>query len=276
MSKPNMHQSDVSMMLRCGFDYYLTRVMGKRKPPVVRMVEGTAVHKAGEFNLLSKIDSGALLPESDVLDIARDSLNEEWDVEGISLSGEEKAAGEKKVKGLATDAAIRMAQCEHRNLAPAIDPLYVERPFRLEHPSLPFNIQGTIDTQALVDGGTALRDRKTARVAPPNSRAHTSMQLTIYSLGLKTLDGVPPKEIYLDTIVDAKSGPRLVTHSTERTQEDYRMELDRMTLVYDAAAKGVFLPADPGDWKCSREYCRHWQDECPYGRRNRKRMDHIF
>lgn len=134
MPKPNFHQSQLWVALECGMAYMHRYVNGHRRPPSVRMLEGTAVHKAGELNLSSKIESGELLPESDVCDIARDSLNQDWAVEGVQLSEDEKAIGELKAKGVATDTAVRMARTEHRILAPAIEPLHVERRFRLEHP----------------------------------------------------------------------------------------------------------------------------------------------
>ncbi len=269
MSKPDLHQSQVSMLLMCAKDYELTYVQGLRMPPVVRMLEGTAVHRAGEKNLTSKIESGILLPESDVLDIARDSLNEEWDKEGVALSSDEKRAGESMTKGRAADAAVRMARYEHRTLAPALDVVHVERPFRIAHPSLEFNISGTVDTQTQ----TAIRDRKTARITPPPSRAHNSLQLTLYHLGIKTIDGEAPAEIWQDTIVDLKTGPRISSVETVRTKEDYAQAIELMNVSYGAIRKGVFLPAHPDSWRCSKEYCRHWENNCPFGRRNRKRMD---
>ncbi len=270
--KPNMHQSQVWLALECGMAYYHRYVQGIRRPPSVRMVEGTAVHKAGEFNLTSKIESGVLLPESDVCDIARDSLNQEWEGEGVQLSIEEKAAGESKVRGSATDAAVRMARAEHATLAPSLNPTHVERRFRLEHPDLPFNIQGTIDTQEV---GQVLRDRKTSRKTPPVSKAHTSSQLSLYGLAIKALDGIAPPKMYLDTIVDLKSGPRIVSYETERGPEDYAMELRRMQAVYTAIEKGVFLPCNSDNWMCQQKYCPFWQDVCEFGRRNRTRLDDI-
>lgn len=250
--------------------YFHRHVMKVASPPSVRMVEGTAVHRAGEFNLTSKIESGELLPESDVCDIARDSLNQEWDGEGVQLSIEEKAAGESKVKGSATDAAVRMARAEHRILAPSIEPAYVERRFRLEHPDLPFNIQGTIDTQEITG---RIRDRKTSRKTPPISKAHTSSQLSLYGLAVKSLDGKAPDKMYLDTIVDLKTGPKIVTYETTREPEDFAMELRRMQTVYGAIEKGVFLPCNADNWMCQQKYCPFWEDVCEYGRRGRKRMD---
>jgi hypothetical protein len=270
MSKPNMHQSQVSLALNCGMAYYHRYVRLIKRSPSVRMIEGTAVHRAGEMNLTSKIQSGVLLPESDVLDIARDSLNEEWALEGVQLSEEEQSIGKAKVMGQSTDAAVRMAQIEHRNLAPVVDPAYVERRFRIEHPDLPFNIQGTIDTQ---EKNGNIRDRKTAKKTPPASKADTSSQLSIYALAVKALDGAAPEKLYLDTIVDLKTGPKIVTYETTRGPEDYRMELDRMTRVYDAIQKGVFLPCNSDHWMCQQKYCPHWQDDCEFGRRNRNRMD---
>lgn len=268
--KPNMHQSQVWFALNCGMAYYHRYVRMIARPPSVRMVEGTAVHKAGELNLLHKIEEGQLLPESDVLDIARDALNESWQAEGVQLSEDEKTVGAAKVQGQAIDASVRMAQVEHRNLAPAINPSHVERRFRIEHPDLPFNIQGTIDTQE-VNGN--IRDRKTSKKTPPASKAHTSSQLSLYALAVKALDGKAPETLYLDTIVDLNSGPRIVTYETTRDVQDFAMELDRMTRVYEAIGKGVFLPCNSDNWMCQQKYCSYWQDECEFGRRGRNRMD---
>lgn len=268
---PVFHQSRLYTMLACGQAYMHRYVYGRVYPPSIRMAEGTAVHKAAELDLQSKIASGDLLPEDDVLDAARDTLVKNWE-EGVTLLPDERGTSIAKLRGEATDTAVRMAQAGHRILAPTIQPEFVERRFEIEHPDLPFTIRGTIDVQERTDGKLRLRDFKTAKKTPAADRAEKSTQLTIYSMGVAANDGAYPDEVCIDTIVDLKRETKVVSQSSVRDMHDFNQAIRRMQLAYDAIEKGVFLPCNEDSWMCSEKFCPHWENDCEFGRRGRKRM----
>lgn len=265
--KPRIHQSQMNTLFRCGMQYFKRYVEGLIVPPSISMIRGTGTHAAVGKNLIHKRDTGALLDRAEVADAARDAVNAAWGESGAYLTEEDRTVPEKLLRGQAVQTAISLAQCHHAELAPALQPVHIERPFRLEHPDLAFDLQGTIDLQ---EPGT-LRDLKTSSKSPAKGIADSSMQLTFYSMAINALDKTPPERICLDYAVSTKT-PKIVTQETTRGPDDWRQLLDRANAMYDAIQKGVFLPTNPDNWVCSEKYCGYWKDACPYGRKNRKRV----
>lgn len=265
-SKPILHQSQISAYLRCGMQYYWRYVQDLIAPPSVALIRGTATHTAVDKNLEHKRDHGRLLDADAVADIARDSVNEEWE-RGEVLIDEDSTP--KKAQGETVDGAVRLATFHHETHADSLEPVYIERPFRFGSPALAVDLQGTIDLQE----PTRLRDLKTAAKTPAATVAENSLQLTMYSMAAKVLDGVAPVSLHLDTLVDLKKGPSLVIQSTTRGPEDWQSLLHRVNTMNDAIEKGVFLPTNPDNWVCSKRFCGYWNDICPFGRANRNRTE---
>jgi hypothetical protein len=118
-----------------------------------------------------------------------------------------------------------------------------------------------------------LRDLKTKAKTPKENDADNSIQLTMYSMAVKVLDGVAPESIHLDTLVDLKTGPKLDVQTTTRGPDDWKALMHLVVEVNTAIEKGVFLPTTPDNWVCSEKFCGYWKDVCPYGRRNRNRTE---
>lgn len=264
--KPILHQSQITAYLRCGMQYFFRYVEDRIAPPSVALIRGTATHTAVDCNLIHKRDHGQLLDADAVADIARDSVNEEWERGEVLL---DEDATPMTAKGDTVDGAVRLATLHHGVLAPRLEPVHVERPFRIGSPALPVDLQGTIDLQE----PTRLRDLKTAAKTPAASVVENSLQLTMYSMAVKTMDGVAPESLHLDTLVDLKSGPALNIQSTTRGPEDWQSLLHRINTMNSAIEKGVFLPTNPDNWVCSKKFCGYWNDICPFGRANRKRAE---
>jgi hypothetical protein len=227
------------------------------------MIVGTATHKSIEKNLIEKRDNKTLLSTEAVTEIAADTLKNTWAGENPVLSDEEKEQGEKKVKGDAIDTAVSLATLHHRELAPKIEPVHLEREVYLELNGFPYDLKGFVDIQE-PDG---IRDTKTSSKSPDAGAAEKSTQLRFYSLARTVLDGLPPAKASLDFLVKKKA-PEAITVSTQMQESDHHRFLDRVSRVADAIQKGAFTPAPPDSWACSERWCGYWS-RCPHGTRQK-------
>jgi len=264
MKKPVLHQSQIGTWDHCPMQYYFRYVKGRIKPPGVALIRGQGVHQAAEKDLTAKRDNGALLPDDEVTDIARDTVVSYWQQNGVRLSDDEKAQGEKAVIAETIDTAVGLAATHHGELAPVLEPVHIERPWKLELQGCPVDLQGTIDLQE----PQSLRDLKTSAKSPTRTAAETSLQLTMYHLAASKLDGVQPEQVALDFLVSTKT-PKIVTLRSTRDPSDWQQLLDRVAVMAQAIDAGVFVPRLPDHWICSDKWCGYWRDECPFGRRHR-------
>ena len=261
--KPVLHKSQINLFDKCGMAYLFRYVDGLRIPPGTAAVVGISTHKAAAVDLTAKRDSGFLLADSRVRDIARDALNETWQAEGVTLAPAEKFNGEKRTRGEAVDAVVALAGLHHAKLAPTISPKHIERPFTVEMQNFPVDLSGIIDLQE-ADG--TLRDLKTTGKAPGDDAADKNLDLTCYGLAARALDHVAPARMALDFLVRGKK-PRLETQLTTRTEGMYRAFLMRVEAVSRAIEAGAFTPCSPDFWLCGPKFCGYWKDVCPYGRK---------
>lgn len=262
--KPSLSPSRLDMLSRCGMQYYFRYVEGKIIRPGVAMVIGTATHKAIEANLRNKIETGSLLAEEAVAQTASEALKDTWLGDEPRLDEEEAKEGEAAVKGSAIDTAVSLSKAHHKVLAPTIKPIYVERGFRLELKSNPFDLTGYIDIQE-ADG---IRDTKTVGKSPQGEEADKSVQLTAYALAAKINGGPDPAKVSLDYLVKTKE-PKVLTLSSTRSTADYKGLLLRMERAAEVIEKGAFYPTSPDNWVCSARFCGYWESVCPHGKRSR-------
>lgn len=260
--KPKLHWSQISMLCRCGIQYEMRYVKGISRPPAIALIVGSATHVSIEKNLKHKMDNKALLKDDEVRQIAADDVNQRWQNEGADLSSldeEELGKGEKAVRGEAVDMAVSLASLHHHELAPAIEPIHLERKWDVEIAGFPCDLQGTIDIQ---ESGR-IRDTKTSKASPPKDKAAKDEQLTMYSMASKVLDGSIP-ELAMDFLVKTKT-PKVVTQTTQREQADFEPLLARIAAASKCIENGIFMPCPPDSWVCSPRWCG-WFDQCVYVR----------
>lgn len=251
-----MSITSLSMLTRCGEQYRWRYVEGIKSPPGVVMAIGKGVHAAAEANLGNRLEWGELLPEEAVLDAARDATVTTWRKDPpMRNDGDPDEGG-------AVDEAVSLASLHHRHLAPQIEPVAIERGFRLEMPGAPFDIVGYVD----VEEEGRIRDLKMSSKTPAENAAHISDQLTLYHLNA-TVRGEPAKAVALDHLVKTKT-PKVVTQESTRGPADHA----RLLAKFEAAARvietGAFLPAAQDAWYCSPRFCGYW-DRCAWGSRKR-------
>ena len=160
--KPHISHSQLDMYTRCGMQYWHRYIEGIKAPPSVAMLVGSGTHEAIEADLTEKMASGNLLLDEAVADIASDTLKRCWDAEPPLLNEEEALDGEKKTKGEAVDRAVSLAVCHHRDLAPELAPVAVEREWHVDVKGYPFELMGFIDVQEQ----DSIRDTKTSKKSP--------------------------------------------------------------------------------------------------------------
>ncbi len=245
--KPQLHTTSINM--QCGEAFRRRYIENEIIPPGVAALVGTATDKAVTRNLQNKLDTKSLLSLEEVSDTARDGLNQAWE-QGVKLDPEEMVAGIKKVKGDATDKAVRLSCLHAKVKAPSINPTRLQRKWLLEMPGYPMDLVGAIDIQE----ANTIRDTKTTGKTPSDDIADKSLQLTAYSLAVTKIDGIAPEKVMLDYLIDNKT-PVAKTFESVRGPEDYQKFLNRVEAIIIAIEKGIFLPVSPDHWICNSKWC---------------------
>lgn len=261
MAKPQLHVSALRMLYRCGVQFEFRYVKNVRKAPGFAAVMGIAAHEVIRADLKNKITTGELLPDEQISDLARDKCVETIE-RGVSLNDRDPKPA--KMAGMAIDGAIQFAQTHHAEAAPFIDPKEVEQPWVVELGGFPFDLAGTMDIR---EKSETIRDTKSSGRSPQSSWAHTSEQLTLYSLAHKYVNGVAPGAVALDYLVRHKDGTvDYKKYPSKRTEVDIEMEFRRIEQAARVIESGTFAPADPDSWGCSERWCGYW-DMCPFAKR---------
>lgn len=261
--KPALHYSILSMLSKCGMQAYYRYVQGIKAPPGVALVIGTAVHKATEKDLVAKMTTGKLLSDEEVATHAAEALDATWLGEGCVLDAEDKARGEKVVRAEAKDDAVALAGVYHRELAPKLAPVAVERKMRLVLDGFPFDLEGAID----VETADTIRDRKTTSKSPSGNEAAGHPQLETYTMMQSVIDGTPPKRMALDFLVKLKTPKAVVVEAPPPA--DFEAIKKRIELAANVFDKGTFYPVDPtgpNAWVCTKKWCGYFS-RCPFGER---------
>jgi hypothetical protein len=230
-------------------------MLGQIIPPAVPMGMGRGLHKAAEVNFKQKVISHEDLPEIDLLDAARDAYVHTFD-EGVYLAPEERGKKEQLLSdGL--DSTISLTKLHRREVAPQIQPKVdgVEKRFKIDiGADLP--ILGYID---LITDRNEIVDHKATKRSWPKGKIQKDMQPVFYSIGYRHLTGdeVPP--IFRFFIHVNLKTPKV---QTQEHIVDYKQQVALIARIRTMIAminKGVFPPANPGDWVCSPRWCGYYQ-----------------
>lgn len=270
-NKPQLHQSHLQTLYRCGYKFKRTVLDGDKEPPRITLVVGSATHATCAKNLQNKIDRGTLLTREAVQDLAHDSFIEEWGRAPIILTPDEIDIGLQKSKGIAQDQTIQMATEYHYVTAPKIIPASVERSWVLEAKGYPFDMAGTwdVDEDFELNGQrfVRIRDTKTRKINLGQREVDTSEQYTFYALAKFLLDGKLPDEVWQDNLIKpaGERPAKAISYRSVRTKDDFLVVYRRFANACDIIEKGAFTPANPSDWWCSKEFCGFAADgSCPF------------
>mgnify|MGYP001564962303 CR=1 FL=1 len=262
--KPQLHQSHLAMLWRCGIQFENRYVKGIVKPPGIANLVGTAVHRAASKNLQHKAERKTLLPIESVRTEARDAFMKAFHDEGLRLTEEERREGLKAVKGKAIDRAVSLATVYSTEIAPKRRPAKqgVGFKFVIAVKGSSHDFAGEMDD---LEQDTSIRDVKTWVANRGQAEADRSEQLSFYALAHKVRFGVLPKSVGFDALVDYKAGPKAIPLTSQRDMQDIAVSLARFQKSVEIIEKGAFTPASQSDWWCSKRYCGY-AETCPYFR----------
>lgn len=262
-AKPQLHQSHLQLLYRCGYKFSRIVLDGEREPATTPLVVGTATHATIAKNLNNKIERGTLLPREAVQDLTRDDFVRTWQESPIVFNDEEQSQGLQKTRDLLQDQTIQLVTEHHYAVAPKIQPQSVERKWVLEAIGYDYDMAGMID----VDEGIGIRDTKTRKTNLGQAEVEKSEQYTFYALAKYMIDGKMPEYVAQDNLIKpTKTQPaRAVSYVSTRTKDDFAVLYRRFDQANKIIKAGVFTPANPSDWWCSKEFCGFAANgTCPY------------
>lgn len=244
LPKEYLSPSQINMYLRCPAQYYFRYEEGIKMPPRSALTKGTCVHKGIEHNYRQKIESKKDVKVNEVKEVVSSEFDERKD-ETDWRDGEDPG----KIK----DRTVGLAEMYHVNMAPTIQPLWVEQEVEVPIETFGLVLKGYLD---LVDEDMWIRDNKTTGRTPNKSVIDKSLQLSAYYFAYRAITGESPKGVKLDYMVDIKT-PKLVTFEGKRTQREIDRFVNTAGSVAAAIKNNVYYPNE-GNFMCSPEHCGYW------------------
>src|SRR5208283_5821389 len=114
----HLHVSGLTQLTKCGIAFENRYLKHMDEPRSISLIVGSAVDRSVAHDLTEKKDTGLLLSESDVKDIARDATVDEWQSGDVKISEEDKDDGWDASRDNAVDAAVSLAALHHTSNAP--------------------------------------------------------------------------------------------------------------------------------------------------------------
>jgi hypothetical protein len=259
--------SSLSALQDCGERYRRKYQEGDHRPAFVRQLRGSVVHRVVQSALTRKWKARSLPSVTEARDLAATEFDLAWRA-GVTLTKDDQARGAKIVAGETKDFAVNLAGYHVEAVAPAIEPIAVERRIVVKPAGSDLEIVGTIDLIDRQPGGEVIRDTKTSDKAPKTDAAANSQQLSLFALIRWAETHAIPRRLALDYLVRTPKAHQLkhIQLQTTRSMEDLSVMVRRLNLAVEAVKKGVFIPANPNAWYCSPTWCEYYTD-CPFVRR---------
>jgi len=230
MSEPeHISVTQLKMYLRCPLQYFFRYGCDLKIPPTGDMTLGRTIHQTLGDNYRQKLESRRDLPISDVTDIFSDYWERE--IQETVFRPDEKP-GELKDQG------VELLTAYHENIAPAVQPVEVEREFLIDTGVTELPLKGYID---LIDEQGIIIDHKTSKRSYPPNSAEKDLQLTAYALAYRTLYGENESGVRLDVMVRNKQ-PKIQQLSGQRTIEDIKRFLRIARQVERGIKNEVYYP----------------------------------
>lgn len=293
--------SGLDMAAKCGEQYRFRYIEGLKVPPSGAAVIGRAAHYGQAHNLEFKRQGRACSTE-EVQDVTRARFDNEWRGDymheeedrytvdtPVLLNDDERQRARYELRGIYKDSAGRLATAHAEQLAPQIWPAAVEQGFEVEIPieywtrlaQYPVTLRGYIDViqltqdnDGLEEGPMVIRDTKNkprsiggwGKALAKGFAQHEWLQGLVYALAVKATTGALPRQLCVDSVVDYAKGPQTATQTLTVTDADLVPVISRIESVLAMRQSGVFPPASPSWWGCSKKWCGYW-DRCRYAKR---------
>ena len=263
--------TQVNRLLSCGIAYEKQYLLHLPQPIGLSLLVGSSVDVSVTRNLEAKMKRGALLSLEEVEQLANDEFSRRLNETGsdnILLKKDEREIGLRESINEARAKSRRLARIHAIQLAPTIEPIYLQRHLGAVLDGYPFDVSGVIDIQEL----TRIIDTKVKGTTPPKAVADDDDQLTQYALLALHNDGCIPEELCLDCCVDLKT-PYARRWTTTREESDLVVMMRRLEAAaiviemgdYYRTANprlevGLFLPAKQSDFWCGEYQCGYWRN----------------
>ena len=251
--KPQLHQSHLAQLYRCGYKFSRVVINGEREPATIPLIVGTSTHATVARNLNNKIEKGTLFTREAIQDYSRDDFNQSWKESPIVFNEAEASQGIQTTKDKAQDQAIQLVTAHHYELAPKIRAKQVERKWVINAKEYDYDLSGTID----IDEGVDIRDTKTCKTNLGQRIVDCSEQYTFYAFAKYMIDGALPEYVHQDNIVKPteRRAAYCATYKSTRTMDDFKVVMRRFDQATKIITAGIYAPANPADWWCSKEFC---------------------
>lgn len=255
--------SMLSAMMMCPVSAYRKYILRDPEPRGIRALMGTSTHAAREKTLSARLNEGKNLSVDECKDVGRDTVNKAFSEAEVMLDDEFEGKSQADARGLAVDNTTSFIHADNEQFIPGIDPVAVEFKLAIKHPDIKRVIVGKLDC---LDVETDVCDLKTTNMRPKNqSFADSDMGLTTYGLLVMSHYQRIPRQFKVHNLCRKKNGNvDGVELITTRTEADLKRQLARFVQVAKCMDTGVFMPCNPGNWKCSPEYCGYWK-KCEFG-----------
>lgn len=172
--RQQLHISGINMMSECGQRFFYRYVLGIKRPPSAFLLVGSSTDESVTKNLDNKIETGELLPRSDVLGIAEAKFDALQKADPIELDPDEKKEGlsVETVLGEAKDKTVALAGLHHDEAAPKIQAKRTQRKFSINMDAFLRDRAKELHTAAetVQDGYTAKRLHAQARAMNATAR----------------------------------------------------------------------------------------------------------
>jgi hypothetical protein len=252
---------------RCGEQFRRRYIEGERVPPSPRMLRGTVVHRVAKTALLRKLEENELPSIEEAKDLAATEFEAQW-AGGVSFEQEPTNESANAAKAYSKDFAVDLSAMYVGHVAPAVNPVAVERQIKVTPKDSDLVIHGTLDLVDQKPEGEIVRDTKTSEKSPNKDAAERSQQLTYYAMIRQAEVGQLPAALQLDYLVrtPARAERKHIQLLTQRSSDDVRSLVARLNTAVEAVKRGVFVPTSPESWWCSPSWCDFYST-CVYVRR---------
>lgn len=259
--------SALTTLQQCGEKFRRRYIEREYTPSSPAAIAGGTVHKVARVSLLRKMDHQELPSIEETKDTAATEFDRSWR-SGVQLTDDEAGEGIANVEARSKDFAVDLSAFHVGRVAPAINPIGIERKIEVRPKDSDIVINGVIDLIDQTPEGEVIRDLKTTKKSPNKDAAEKSGQLTMYALIRKAEVGTLPASLTLDYLIrtPARAEKSHVALNTTRDEEDLGVLVNRINAGVAAVQRGVFTPTNPENWWCSRNFCEFY-GTCVYVRR---------
>src|SRR3990167_10872112 len=149
------------------------------------------------------MQEGSYPSVEEVRDCAADAFEDEWARDEVRVNADDadEAGSDAAVRGDAKDFVVDIAAFDRLEVAPAIQPIAVERKVVVKPLDSSIVIHGTMDLAHGRDGRVTIIDKKTSAKSPARTAADTSSQFSVYGLLWLAEHGTPPDDFRMDYLV---------------------------------------------------------------------------